>query len=124
MGMQLRQILNKIRYIRSGGGDFTASKMSELYRLFPLFTPNSACSSKLVASELAVQTINQIFPLLRSFSLATSGKHAKVRKPVELLPESGDSISELKKLFDHYGSDKADGHDYHDLYGRILNDRM
>jgi hypothetical protein len=95
----------------------------DLVASFPLFAPFSEGKYKDKAL-LTVQTINQTMPLLSS--LATLAQSRKLRvSPIQNFPTSDrelQTISELKKFLDAHGSDKANTHNYHFLYGSILKD--
>lgn len=87
----------------------------------PLFYTDSAGSRRNRAA-VTLQAANQTFPLMVEL-LSRTGR--KIEDPVGIgdFVDSDDKLAaaeHLKNLFDHYGSDKATGHDYHLLYGAIL----
>jgi len=96
----------------------------DVLRSFPLFSPFSAGRYKDKAA-LTIQTINQTIPLLSTFSSSFGAP----RLPVESIttfpksPEDARAVVELKRCLDMHGSDKANIHNYHFLYGPILKDR-
>ena len=97
----------------------------ELVRALPTFTVSSAGSIESVA-RLTLQSAEQSFPFLAGL-LPTLGHTRLEPAPVESFATSEASRSAaraLKVLFDKYGSDKANGHDYHHLYGAILNNPL
>jgi len=101
--------------------DFTRLNLCDA---FPLFRPNSAGFYNDRAS-LTIQTINQTFPALSAFSASLGVAQAEVKK-IDSFPVSNEDISavnELKTVLDSYGSDKANYHNYHNVYGTILHDR-
>jgi hypothetical protein len=90
----------------------------------PIFTPNSAGSLKYRA-RLTLQAANQTFPLMGDLVSLLTGKEFAEPVPIEsLLDTQGkeSAASKLKSLFDNYGSDKANAHDYHLVYGSILSE--
>ena len=91
---------------------------------FPLYRPNSSGNYKDRAS-LTVQTINQVFPFLCSLSKSVNGKLLPVEDIANFPKTNQDhaSVNALKERFDFYGSDKANYHSYHHLYGTILRDK-
>ena len=95
-----------------------------LVHAFPQFTPNSAGDYELLA-RLTVQSINETLPELQALAAATGAGRLQ-RLPMQSVPVSArdlEAAGELKQCLDRYGSDKANHHDYHLLYGRILADK-
>lgn len=95
-----------------------------ILKTFPLYRPNSSGTFKDRAS-LTIQTINQIFPCLSSLLKSLNRKLLPV-DDITTFPKTDKdhiSVNELKKLFDFYGSDKANYHSYHFLFGTILRDK-
>jgi hypothetical protein len=94
------------------------------YKSFPAFRPSSAGKSKDLAN-LTIQSINQTFPLIESLLASLS-----IDIPIISVDEfskranSHQPSSELKVLFDQYGSDKASKHNYHLIYGTVLNEKL
>lgn len=90
---------------------------------FPLYLPHSAGSYN-DRARLTIKSINQIFPFLRL--LANNINSGEIQlKNIENFDGSVDeklSSTKLKVLLDHYGSDKANLHNYHHLYGTILRE--
>ena len=91
---------------------------------FPLYTPRSAGKYK-DRSLLTIQAINQSFPHLSSLAKYLKKKDVII-KNIETLSEdpiNKFSIIALKEILDRYGSDKANRHKYHNIYGAILRDK-
>jgi hypothetical protein len=90
---------------------------------FPIFLPYSAGSYQDKAT-LTIQAINQIFPFLKSLCRLINNKELIINniEDLSLIEKNYLSSIALKKLFDKYGSDKANQHNYHHLYGSILNE--
>lgn len=96
-------------------------RKSEISRRLPAFSPNSAGSLD-DCGDLAIQAAQQIFPLLSSLMSATSTEVAIV--PItSIYPDAAEQSPavEIAALFNKYGSDKSLIHDYHLLYGPLLN---
>jgi hypothetical protein len=96
----------------------------DILQTFPLYTPNSA-GEYADRAQLTIQTINQIFPFLALFSESINGELLKVEE-IDICADTElekQSASLLKDKFDHFGSDKANKHNYHQLYGKILSNR-
>jgi len=88
----------------------------------PTFRPNSAGSPEVLA-QLTLQTAERIFPSLVEL-LRVLGRPPLACIEIQSLcrtEEEHKAAAQLKRLFDHYGSDKATVHNYHYLYGRILS---
>jgi len=97
----------------------------QLIRALPTFTVSSAGAVESVAS-LTLQSAEQSFPFLARL-LPMLGHAPLEPAPVESFATSEASqaaAQALKELFDKYGSDKASGHNYHHLYGAILNNPL
>jgi SAM-dependent methyltransferase len=90
---------------------------------FPLYLPYSAGNYEM-RSRLTLEAINQVFPLLGSLAQRLRNREAPARNIEELSADAQNraSAGELKRLFDKYGSDKANEHNYHHVYGAILRD--
>lgn len=88
---------------------------------FPLYAPNSSGAYNDRAA-LTTQTINQLFPFLKQLSQTL--KHPPIElMSIESFPQTEEDVQsaqKLKTLFDKYGSDKANKHNYHLLLGAIL----
>lgn len=91
---------------------------------FPLYAPNSAGRYKDRAA-LTLQTINQVFPFLCALSERLNGRLTEVEDiaGIPKTEQEKQAVSTLKERLDFYGSDKANNHNYHHLYGSILSDR-
>ncbi|MGC2415271.1 MAG: hypothetical protein WA459_21570 [Stellaceae bacterium] len=73
-----------------------------------------------------MQSANQTFPFLVHLIESVIGAPFSPPIPIEtfsISPQAEAAATELKTLFDRYGSDKARRHNYHHLYGHILSDR-
>ena len=92
-----------------------------LVTTFPLYAPFTSGSYDDKA-ETTIQTINRLIPLLSDFAKAQRGKQLDIIDIREFPVSSVDlqCADELKKFFDSHGSDKANAHNYHMLYGRLL----
>ena len=101
-----------------------ANEIRTLNRL-ALFAPYS--SGPFAARvALAMQAADQVFPLLHRL-LDVSGRQrlGPARSAVEFCTDDASQAAaiELRRLFNHYGSDKSSTHDYHHVYGRVLAGR-
>ncbi len=90
---------------------------------FPLFAPNSA-GKYVDKASITIDSINQTIPYLLKIpglSLSISPVLDITNNPFFTKDQVSSSV--LKTLFDHYGSDKANYHNYHLLYSWIISDR-
>jgi hypothetical protein len=88
---------------------------------FPLYAPNSAGTYQEL-SPLAIQSINRVFPLLSTLAETATGS-AVTAKPLESFPVTDDdrtASERLAAMFRKHGSDKSTTHNYHLLYGPLL----
>lgn len=88
-------------------------------RTFPIYTPGSAGTYKTI-SFLTIDSINSTLKSLASltnYDAANNGLLSFFN-----LDKKFQSNEALKVKFDHFGSDKSTVHDYHKLYGKILDD--
>jgi hypothetical protein len=94
-------------------------------RTFPLYAPNSGGNYN-DRLKLTLEAINKIFPLLSSLASYAQNKKVTVENisKLSLHSQSKASIELLKQILDRYGSDKANNHDYHHLYGAILKNPL
>ena len=100
-----------------------AIKFSPL-EVFSQFAPNSRGDLKL-RSDLTINNIINIFPLLTKLSLHQKNNKTKIIK-INSIPKNFKDLqkcNELKVLLDNYGSDKSNRHNYHYLYSHILNNK-
>lgn len=99
------------------------STRHDVLTTFPAFIPYSAGKYKERAA-LTMQAINQVFPALESLAATVNTQPLPVEDITEL--SSDDDVREaadrLKVLLDKYGSDKANRHNYHHIYGLALRD--
>lgn len=95
-----------------------------IHKTFPAFVPSSSGKTRNL-TDLTVQSINQTFPLIESLLASLS-----INIPIITVDEfnkridSHEQSTRLKVLFDQYGSDKASIHNYHLVYGLVLNDSL
>lgn len=90
---------------------------------FPMFSPASAGASSDLAAA-AIQAAGQVFPLLLSIA-SLNGKGPCTPVPITRLADDASkrlAAARLKELYNYYGSDKAEFHDYHLLYGSLLSE--
>jgi hypothetical protein len=109
-------VVNKKREIWQKYFNYTRLNLCDS---FPLFQPNSAGFYSDRAG-LAFQTINQTFPALSSLAKSVGLRSVSV-VDIETFPvktEHFEAVSELKTYLDKYGSDKANSHNYHHVYGK------
>jgi hypothetical protein len=86
-----------------------------------VYSPNSSGTPQALAG-LALQSAQQIFPLLSSLIEATS-RPLIIPGPIEALFPTSNDTAELAELFNRYGSDKSSRHNYHLLYAALLAPR-
>lgn len=91
---------------------------------FSSFAPNSAGSYKM-RSALTISTINSFIQSFSDFSKSINLDEKDVinSKDFNALFNGAVAAKELEKLFNFHGSDKSRDHDYHLVYGAILQDR-
>jgi hypothetical protein len=95
----------------------------DLIQALGLYFPSSA-GELAPRVKLMLEGASRIFPLLSHFLLVTGGSRV-APMPVEELFRSAEakaSARALGRLFTQHGSDKAATHNYHHLYGGILED--
>src|SRR5437868_3571150 len=96
----------------------------QVIEALPTFVVASAGAPEAIA-PLTLQAAEQTVPLLAR--LAQLEGHAPlVPASIESFASTAGaraSAAKLKELFDFHGSDKAQHHDYHHLYGTILENR-
>ena len=92
--------------------------------LFPLYAPCSSGGWRSRA-RLTIKTINHLIPALQSLTASLGYTSVRTLKCDELLTSDGqfENARNLKALFDEYQSDKSTTHNYHLLYGYILENR-
>lgn len=97
----------------------------QILESLPMFAPNSAGAMNERAA-LTIQAASQTFPLMIEL-LGRTGTTIADPTPISAFVDTAEKRTaalELQKLFDHYGSDKANSnHNYHWLYGSILATR-
>lgn len=93
------------------------------YPDFPMFAPNSTGPVK-AKTDLMLQGIRTTIPLLNQISNNSESNQQIIAFGDFNNELSNDqNIDDLKKLLDHYGSDKARKHKYHVFLARMLADR-
>ncbi len=88
-----------------------------------LFAPSSA-GSYADCAHFTLQSAQQTFPFLVELikTLNIPYQNAIIDAPLFTIDTSHQLAAEkLKSLFNRYGSDKSQRHDYHHVYGRILS---
>jgi hypothetical protein len=98
------------------------SKIHLMHEL-TLFAPGSA-GSYADCAHLTLQSAQQTFPFLVELikTLNIPYQNAIIDAPFFAIDTSHQLAAEkLKSLFNQYGSDKSQRHDYHHVYGRILS---
>lgn len=93
----------------------------ELISRLPTFTVSSAGGRDMLAA-LTVQSANQSFPFLAVLLKRLGVPELQVLGVDSFVHSDAarHAVQALEKLFIHHGSDKAGGHDYHQVYGAIL----
>jgi hypothetical protein len=89
---------------------------------FDMFAPYSRGPNR-EKTDHAVKGTQIIFPMLADFAQRQGHAPLKIVTAEDFGAATIGTALELKKLLDHYGSDKADKHNYHLVLGRILQDR-
>ena len=93
-----------------------------IYESLPLFSPMGGGLYKELA-ELTFISANQTLPLMAYFaSLIGTERITDITEAESLCGNSASqrSAEKLKNLFDQYGTDKANGHEYHYIYGSLF----
>lgn len=86
---------------------------------FESYSPASFGSYK-DRAKLTINTINQVFPRLDSLNNYVNKNTLPIINLKDINADKK-SVLKFKKIFDNYGSDKADAlHEYHNLYVKIL----
>lgn len=101
--------------------DFTRLNLPEAV---PLFAPNSSGHYHARAA-LTLRSLQQTFPALSAFAASIGLCQSKVEDPISAAhsEDARKGAMQLKEIFDINGSDKANTHNYHYVYGEILKDR-
>lgn len=91
---------------------------------FKIYAPSVAGDSKLKGKH-TIKTINLIFPLISQLLLKLNIK-SKIINSKSFCKNKNRTKNSLviKKLFDFYGSDKANYHDYHLIYSSIFSNNL
>jgi hypothetical protein len=90
-----------------------------------LFSPPYDSGPDKTIAKLAVQSANQTFPFMVHFIEVANNERFSEPTPITLFSNTAraqNAAIELKSMFDQHGSDKATLHNYHHLYGEILED--
>ena len=99
--------------------------LDEVVAALRLYAPNSA-GTVLQRSSLTLACAQQIFPFLLEVIISLGYTLPPVLPIGAVCNGEGDASAahQLKTLLDATGSDKAASHDYHLLYGKILQDGL
>lgn len=100
------------------------SSNARITRSFPMFAPFSSGSTR-DRAVLTIQAANQTFPHMLDL-LSRTGRKIENPIPIESFVDSDAkkaAAERLKDICDYHGSDKATAHNYHLLYGPILEER-
>lgn len=102
-------------------GSTGMSKLDVLAQ-FPLYVPYTGGKYRDKAA-LTIQAINQTIPFLSELSRTAAGGLQPVRDIVDFprTEQERQAATLLKGRLDFYGSDKANDHNYHHLYGALLS---
>jgi cephalosporin hydroxylase len=93
-------------------------------REFPMFVPNSYGSANARATLTAVAAEQSILHLSRLLSYAGATEQISIVGAQDLAttPRQREAAATLEKLFSKHGSDKSSVHDYHHVYGALLDE--
>lgn len=86
---------------------------------FKIFSPNVAGNSKLKGKH-TIDNIKLIFPLISKLILKLNIDQKIIKSKDYYLKKKNNNSFKIKKLFNFYGSDKANYHDYHLIYSSIF----
>jgi hypothetical protein len=102
-------------------GTTGVSKLDVL-KQFPLYVPYTGGKYRDRAA-LTLRAIDQTIPFLCELSRTANGSLTSTRDIVGFpkTQEDRDTADKLKERLDFYGSDKANDHNYHHLYGALLS---
>jgi hypothetical protein len=95
----------------------------ELVASMPIFAPNSRGDYAAIA-KIALDAANQTFPRLVEMMRAFGSGQKDDATPIESFgttETAKTAAKRLQSLFDKHGSDKSSSHNYHHLYGAILD---
>lgn len=107
---KIRRKLAKIRYVK-------VQKIVMEMSQFPDF-PSSACTDEQYIELTSIGSLNT-HKLLREATGQTSLRAPALKTEFKTTVES----EQLKELFNKFGSDKSNKHNYHELYGEIIANR-
>jgi hypothetical protein len=101
----------------------TGTSKLDLLSTFPLYAPYTGGKYRDKAT-LTIQALSRTLPLLSELSKAASGNLQSPEDIVRFAKTDNERAAArtLKEKFDFYGSDKANEHNYHHLYGTLLSD--
>ena len=130
MKRYLKNILRKITFLRNlirlaRKYYYSDPKFISLLITFEKYAPSSDGNPRL-KSKLTKNTINGIFQSINLlFDATTNIKTTTLRlEDLNFNKDEKKSIRQLEILLNKYGSDKANKHNYHILYGKLLNSRV
>lgn len=127
--MQLRTLLIRVvgkgrRWARARGWMRrleVATRSVWLFEDLPAFAPN-VIGTPAARDEATLAAANRTFPLLARLTALGERKPAPFVDALEFAsdPAHRTAAETLKALLDEYGSDKANLHNYHYVYGRVF----
>src|SRR4051794_10206623 len=117
--LQARRLARTLQHALEGVTGETPAVL--LAPQFALYQPKSAGQPRLLAA-LTAQSIHQVFPALARLVQTHQGTLVPLLelRALQRSPRQDEVAQALKERFDFYGSDKANPHDYHLLYGILL----
>jgi len=95
------------------------NKKINVLKTFPLFESHG-WGNKSKRTKLTIQSINQVIPGLSKFTFL-SEENRNFKKQIEKFLVTTAEKEVLANLFNKYGSDKSNQHNYHLIYSSILN---
>lgn len=115
------QLVSLKRKIWSRLDGTTGTSTIDALATFPLYAPYTG-GKYADKAAMTIGAINEAFPLLGRLALTAQG-HLQPVEDISDFPKTAperDAAARLKELLDHHGSDKANDHNYHHLYGAVL----
>jgi hypothetical protein len=115
------KFLKYFPFIRSIHAYFFKKSWLNILDKFPSYLPNSSGKYR-VRAKLTIHSINRVFPLINSLGKYIKNKEIIIEDIQQLTENSisNSSTRTLKQVLDSYNSDKANHHNYHILYEKIL----
>jgi len=122
--MNLKIFLKKYNYHVKFKRYFDRLFLSTRFNIlnFPIYNSSSAWRYK-DQEHLTISAINNIFPTLSKLAYSLNKKEIKTENIKSLCNNDSylKSANAIKDIFDSQGSDKSTIHNYHFIYGYILN---